>query len=136
MRIDGATSYNGLRLLWKNPLHLSCGPCPCSRNRREHSDLQRGICHFAGAAAYRQPDRIVIVWSKIKGDRNGVSAGDYLDWKRGSTSFESMAAWTGGQMSLTTSGQPNRCKPSRVPRVFWKSLDSRCSRARFSACRR
>ena len=31
---------------------------------------------------YRQPDRIVMVWSKVNGHRNGISAGDYLDWKR------------------------------------------------------
>ncbi len=28
---------------------------------------------------YPNPDQLVIVWSKINGNRNGVSAGDFLD---------------------------------------------------------
>jgi putative ABC transport system permease protein len=29
---------------------------------------------------YPNPDQLVIVWSKIQGFRNGVAAGDFLDW--------------------------------------------------------
>src|ERR1035438_9183516 len=29
---------------------------------------------------YPQPDQLVVVWSKIQGSRNVVSAGDFLDW--------------------------------------------------------
>jgi predicted permease len=57
---------------------------------------------------YRQADRIVMIWSKVNGHRNSTAAGTYLDWKRQSTAFESMAAWTGGQMSLTSSGHPEQ----------------------------
>ena len=28
---------------------------------------------------YPHPDQLVMVWSKIQGFRNGISAGDYLD---------------------------------------------------------
>jgi len=52
---------------------------------------------------YRQPDRIVMVWSKVNGHRNGISAGDYLDWKQQNSVFESIAAWSGRQMSLSAS---------------------------------
>ena len=31
---------------------------------------------------YPNPDQLVVVWSKIQGHNNGVSAGDFLDWKR------------------------------------------------------
>ncbi len=31
---------------------------------------------------YPEPNQLVMVWSKINGNRNGVSAGDYLDWKQ------------------------------------------------------
>ena len=34
---------------------------------------------------YPQPDQLVMVWSKIKTYHNGVSAGDFMDWKRQST---------------------------------------------------
>ena len=52
---------------------------------------------------YRQPDRIVMVWSRVNGHRNGISAGDYLDWKQQNSVFESIAAWSGRQMSLSAS---------------------------------
>jgi len=55
---------------------------------------------------YPNPDQLVMVWSKINGDRNGVSAGDFLDWKSQSTVFQSICAWTGGSYSLSTSDHP------------------------------
>jgi|SRR5271166_436713 len=36
---------------------------------------------------YPHPDQIAMVWSKIKTYHNGVSAGDFTDWKRQSTAF-------------------------------------------------
>ncbi len=55
---------------------------------------------------YPNPDELVIVWSKVNGDRNGVSAGDFLDWKQQSTVFQDLCAWTGGNYSLSTSDHP------------------------------
>src|ERR1700756_1174928 len=55
---------------------------------------------------YPQPDQIVMVWSKIQGFRNGISAGDYLDWKQQNTSFQSLNAWTGGSFNIATKDQP------------------------------
>ena len=45
---------------------------------------------------YPNPDQLVVVWSKINGNRNGVSASDFLDWKQQSTIFQDLCAWTGG----------------------------------------
>jgi putative ABC transport system permease protein len=55
---------------------------------------------------YPNPDQLVIVWSKVNGNRNGVSAGDFLDWKQQSTVFQDLCAWTGGSYSLSTSDHP------------------------------
>src|SRR5258708_3171291 len=55
---------------------------------------------------YPNPDQLVLVWSKINGHRNPVSAGDYLDWKRQNTVFQDVVAWTGGTFSLSVSGHP------------------------------
>ena len=43
---------------------------------------------------YPNPDQLVIVWSKIQGFRNGVSAGDFEDWRQQSKAFQELAAWT------------------------------------------
>ena len=55
---------------------------------------------------YPNPDQLVMVWSKVNGNRNGISAGDFLDWKQQSTVFQDLCAWTGGSYSLSTSDHP------------------------------
>src|SRR5438309_4258433 len=55
---------------------------------------------------YPHPDQLVMVWSKIQGNRNGVAAGDFLDWKRQSTSFEDLNAWSGASFNLATAERP------------------------------
>ncbi len=55
---------------------------------------------------YPNPDQLVIVWSKINGNRNGVSAGDFLDWKAQNKTFQSLCAWTGGNYALANSDHP------------------------------
>ena len=55
---------------------------------------------------YPNPDQLVMVWSKINDNRNGVSAGDYLDWKHQSRVFQDLSAWNGGAFSLSISGHP------------------------------
>jgi putative ABC transport system permease protein len=55
---------------------------------------------------YPEPDQLVMVWSKIQNFHNGVSAGDFLDWKQQNTVFEDLCAWTGGSYNLATKDQP------------------------------
>ncbi len=55
---------------------------------------------------YPDADHLVMVWSKIAQGRNGVSAGDYLDWKHQNTTFEDLQAWSGAQFNLATPEQP------------------------------
>jgi len=63
---------------------------------------------------YPEPDQLVMVWSKIQGFRNGISAGDYLDWKRQSTSFQDLNAWTGGSFNIATKDQPEFIPGNRL----------------------
>jgi predicted permease len=55
---------------------------------------------------YPEPNQLVMVWSKINGNRNGISAGDYLDWKAQNRVFQDLGAWNGGAFSLSISGHP------------------------------
>src|SRR5205085_4603224 len=57
---------------------------------------------------YPDPDRLVMVWSKVQGYRNVVSAGDFLDWKKQNTVFQELHAWTNEDFNLATSGRPER----------------------------
>jgi len=57
---------------------------------------------------YPHPEQLVMVWSKVNGHNNGISAGDFLDWKQQSQSFQQLAAWTGGSFNLSTAEQPEQ----------------------------
>src|SRR6202030_3007498 len=49
---------------------------------------------------YPHPEQLMVVWSKIQTSHNGISAGDYTDWKRENTTFQDLNAWTGGTFNL------------------------------------
>ena len=55
---------------------------------------------------YPEPNQLVIVWSKIQTFHNGVSAGDFTDWKQQSTAFQDLSAWTGKSFNIATTNQP------------------------------
>jgi putative ABC transport system permease protein len=55
---------------------------------------------------YPDPNQLVMVWSKIQDNHNGVSAGDYTDWKNQSTVFQQLCAWTGTNFNIATKDQP------------------------------
>jgi len=57
---------------------------------------------------YPDPNQLIIVWSKVDGQRNGVSAGDFLDWQRQNTSFQQLVAWTEGSFNMATADQPQQ----------------------------
>src|SRR5215470_16487569 len=55
---------------------------------------------------YPEPNQLVMVWSKIQDNHNGISAGDYTDWKRQSTVFQQLCAFTGTNFNIATKDQP------------------------------
>jgi putative ABC transport system permease protein len=55
---------------------------------------------------YPQPDQLVNVWSKLQDHRNGVSGGDFADWKRQSTVFEDLNAWGESDFNVATRDRP------------------------------
>jgi putative ABC transport system permease protein len=68
---------------------------------------------------YPKPDQLVMMWSKIQGERNSVSPGDYMEWKRRSTSFQDINAWSGGSYNVATRERPEQIDGSpRTPGFF------------------
>jgi len=55
---------------------------------------------------YPRPEQLVMVWSKIQNSRDGVAAGDYIDWEQQNTVFQDLCAWTGTSFNLSTKEQP------------------------------
>ena len=75
---------------------------------------------------YPQPDQLVMVWSRIQNFHNGVSAGDFLDWKQQSTVFQDLCALSGNSYNLATKDQPEYVEASwnQPPSTRWSA--SRC----------
>jgi putative ABC transport system permease protein len=72
-----------------------------------------------------QPDQLVVVWSKLQGQRNVVSAGDYLDWKQQSNVFQTLCASSGGSVNLSTQDQPEMVPAQQVTAGFYDMLGNR-----------
>ena len=97
----------GLRLLLKNPGFTSVALLALVLGIGANTAIFSVVyATLLSPMPYPNPDQLVIVWSKVKGGRNGVSAGDFLDWKRQSTVFQSLCAWTGGNFALASSDHP------------------------------
>jgi putative ABC transport system permease protein len=66
---------------------------------------------FLAPLPYRDPDRLVMVFSRLGGNRCRTDAGDFVEWKRRATVFEDLNAWT-----LTTNLATDR--PEHVEAVL------------------
>jgi putative ABC transport system permease protein len=68
---------------------------------------------------YPKPDQLVMLWSKVQGQKVSVSTGDYLEWKRRSTSFKDINAWSGASYNVATKERPEQVDGSpRTPGFF------------------
>jgi putative ABC transport system permease protein len=103
----------GFRLLWKNPGFTTVAVLALALGIGANTAIFSVVyATLLAPLPYHEPDRVVMVWSKVGGNRNGIAAGDFLDWQRQNTSFESIAAWTGRSLSLSTGSQPERIQAS------------------------
>jgi putative ABC transport system permease protein len=71
---------------------------------------------------YPEPDQLVMVWSRIQGNRNVTAAGDFRDWKELSTSFQDLNAWTGGAVNLATPERPEQVEAVRATPGFYTMM--------------
>jgi putative ABC transport system permease protein len=55
---------------------------------------------------FPHPDQLVMVWSSIQGNRNGVAAGDFSDWRQQNTVFSDLNAFSGTSFNIATNDQP------------------------------
>jgi len=74
---------------------------------------------------YPQPDQLVMVWSKIQGFHNGISAGDFDDWRHQSTAFQALNAWTGGSFNLAAKDHPEFVQGQRTTPGMYQMMGVR-----------
>jgi putative ABC transport system permease protein len=71
---------------------------------------------------YPEPDQLVMVWSKIQTFHNGVSAGDFDDWRQQSTAFQALNAFTGDSFNLATKDQPEYVRGQKTTPGMYKMM--------------
>jgi putative ABC transport system permease protein len=93
----------GLRLLWKSPgftavalIALALG---IGANTAIFSLLYAVLL---APLPYPNADQLVMVWTHNKGERNGTSPSDFLDWQKQNSVFQSLNAWTGNSFTIST----------------------------------
>jgi putative ABC transport system permease protein len=70
---------------------------------------------------YENADRIVRVLERPpRGERNGISTLNFLDWQKDNSVFDFMAAQTGGQATLTGAGEPVQLRGGRVSSSYFE----------------
>ncbi len=71
---------------------------------------------------FPQPNQLVIVWSKVRGHNNPMSAGDFLEWQKQNRTFEHMSAITGGSFNVAEKGQPELINGRRATPGLYNML--------------
>ena len=80
---------------------------------------------------YPEPDRLVMVWqSRPNAKQILISYPEFLDWRRGSHSFERMAAFTFHPFTLTGPGNAEHISGMRVSSGFFAALGVRLALGR------
>src|SRR5882724_786994 len=68
---------------------------------------------------YPKPDQLVVVWSRVQGNRNSAALADFVDWKQRSSSFQDLNAWSGASFNVGTTDRPEQVAGSpRTPGFF------------------
>jgi putative ABC transport system permease protein len=74
---------------------------------------------------FERPQEIVAVWEQRPREnsfRGGISALDFVDWRRMSQSFSNIALYDSSQFNLTGAGDPERIPGARVSPGFLEAL--------------
>ena len=69
---------------------------------------------------FRDPDRIVFVWSSLGEERSTVSLADINDWKSQSQSFEATAAYTYNIYNVVDNQDPEQVRGAQVSGDFFR----------------
>ena len=79
---------------------------------------------------YPDSNQLVMVWSKVHGDRNSTAAADFLDWKRQNTVFQDLNAWTGATYNLATAERPEQVEAQMTTPGFYTMMGTKFAMGR------
>jgi putative ABC transport system permease protein len=114
----------GCRLLWRNPGFTSIAVLALALGIAANTAIFSVVyATLLAPLPYPHPDQLVMVWSKIQGNKNVTAAATYQEWKRQSKVFQDLNAWTGRGVSFATgSDRPERVQASVMTPGFYKMV--------------
>ena len=80
---------------------------------------------FLAPLPYPNSEQLVTIQSTVRGHRDWVTAGDFLDWKEQSTVFQDMNAWATGGFNIATRDEPENVAAYRVTTGFYRMMGDR-----------
>src|SRR3954454_16725180 len=98
----------GIRTLFKNPGFTIVAVLTLALGIGATTAIFSVVYAVFEPLPYPQPDQLVMVWSKARGNRNSAAAGVYLEWRQRSSSFQGLSAWTGASFNVGTSDRPEQ----------------------------
>ncbi|HUJ33517.1 MAG TPA: ABC transporter permease [Candidatus Acidoferrum sp.] len=116
----------GFRLLIKNPGFASIAVLALALGIGANTAIFSVVyATLLAPLPYAHPEQLVMVWSKIQGNRNVTAAGNFLDWQSEATVFQSMGAWSGASVNLATSNRPERVEAQTATPGFLTMMGHR-----------
>ena len=110
MLTDGLRDVRiGLRLLRKSPGFTAVAVLTLALGIAATTAIYSVIyTTFFEPLPYRDADRLVMVWSDFKGDREMPAPWEFVEWKAQATVFDELEAWGGSEMYLGLGDRPER----------------------------
>ncbi|MGC2806906.1 MAG: ABC transporter permease [Candidatus Acidiferrales bacterium] len=109
----------GFRLLRKNPGFASVAILALALGIGANTAIFSVVyATLLAPLPYPQPNQLVVVWSKVAGDKNVSSAADYLAWQRENSVFQAMGTTSGANFNLATGERPERISGSYLTPGF------------------
>jgi putative ABC transport system permease protein len=103
----------GLRMLWRSPGFTAIAVLALALGIAANTAIFSVVyATLLAPLPFHDPDQLVMVWSKIQGNRNSTAAGDFLDWKSQSTAFQDINAFSGRGVSLSSGDSPDQVSAS------------------------
>jgi putative ABC transport system permease protein len=113
----------GLRLLWKSAGFTSVSLLALALGIGATTAIFSLLYSVLLAPLpYADGDRIVMVWSHNKGERNGTSPSDLQDWQKQAKSFETVDGWSGAGFTISTPDWTEQVQAARVSPTFFDLL--------------
>jgi putative ABC transport system permease protein len=79
---------------------------------------------------YPNPNQLVMVWARIQGFRNVVSAGDFLDWKQQGTAFQDLQAFSGTSFNMGGKQDPEMVRAQYTTPGMYTMIGNRFVKGR------